>query len=353
MAKSQFESALKKLDSFDLNVRISAIDEIAANPTQDAARALLDAFESAGWRDTKRYILSQLSRYLVHDRVFFALSPWLMNPNDAQLASWVLNCFKYSRTNRYDSFLFHLFHSTESQVERNRILGALIHLTSTYVPALIEEILAEQELDLKMLAAETLKPETLRRFESLPAGFRILFNQFCGSYKLFQFKPLLSRLSSHRDYYISDSAYINFLKLGGGEDHRAQYELSLLEMESKDPVKEEFHELFNENRFLQKATSLEKHLDYIFSLPSRDVSNSSILTLKLFEIKKIEEYLPVYESEKNVETLFRILELLPFAPTMVRRSVRELAAKYGSPKNAGLAASALWRMKEGKPAEVF
>lgn len=353
MAKSLYENALKKLDSFDLNTRISAIDEIANDPSQDAARALLDAFETAGWRDTKRYILSQLSKYLHYDRVFFALSPLLVESQDAQMASWVLNCFKYSKTNRYDSFLVHFFNGTESQIERNRILSALIHLTSTHVPTLIEKTLSEQELNLKILSEDPLPAEAIKKFDALPASFRILFNQFCGSYKLFQFKPLLSRLSSHRDYYISDSAYINLLKLGGGEDNRSQYELSLLEMESKDPVKEEFHQIYNENLFLQKATSLEKHLDYIFSLPSQNVPNPSILTLKLFEIKKIEEYLPIYESEKNTETLFRMLELLPFAPSMIRKTVRDLSSKFSSPKNAALAASALWRINEGKPVDVF
>lgn len=350
---TRFDTALRKVDSYDFYTRIDGIEAIAKQQDQNAARLLLTLYDQSVWRDGKRYILFKLTNFLHFDRVFFKLADSLYQIDDLQLSNWIISVFKYSKTNRYDRFLANYYQYASSEILKEKTLDTLIYLQSSEAERIIDVKMNAFGLHLAELKDGVLEKSQLHCLQALPSSISIALSNFIGSFRWRSLKGVLEVLTKNSDYFVADSAYFNLLRLGESvtsvED---AYELSLMQMESKDPIKEEMQAVFYENYALQKVLSIENQLDVLLGKEERLVSNREILLLSNFPTAVLKEYISICDFTKQENLFYRIFELMHFDKPYLIEQVKQFVKEKPSASRCGRAFNLLWK-KESEDVVVL
>jgi hypothetical protein len=334
------QEARAKAESHDNLLRMQGIDAIVADMSETAARVLLSLLHTSGWRSTKHYILLRLSRFMHYERVFFALAKLLEDTRDTQLCMWALDTFKYSRTNRYDTFLRSLLAKVDGKL-KEYVFETLLHLASPLAHDVMAQLLTEHGAALPYGADPA---RAYRGLQSLPAYVQTAFLHYAGTFNLLEFKPLLLHYAHHPDPYLATCACLNLLKQGVS---KAEWEGDLFDtsMEQLGPstlVKDELIKLFSENQQLKRTVTCKGHIDQLFAQNPRDITNISILMLNLFDQADVLENLAGYQEECHYGLILRIVGLVRIEAALGRKMVYSYCCKAMDHRFLAQALSFLW-----------
>jgi len=345
----QLRIAFDKTESDDPRRRIEGIDEIAKMETQSAARLLIEIYQLVGWRSTKYYILKKLTHFLHFDRVFFELSKSLSHIDDTQMAIWVIECFKYSKINRFDRYLANVYYQA-NDILKEKILDALIYLGSPFAPGLIKKLLRKYGTDERLLVGKS-----KAKVGELPVNVQILLTNYIGTFVLLDARDLLFEIAAQLDPALHSYAIINLLKLGVNAEsiERELHGSGIAHSGADAYLKDHIIELYDERQLLKKSATVEGRIDAIFNTPVEDVDNKAILALKEFGEKGFFEKIRPYDQEEHLEMILRIMTVLQLDTQFCRTYVESEISHFTQQQSLAMACSFLWLYTNADNRAVF